>query len=283
MNQTECLVCHEPLTIVSKIRVHPTCETDPQIVASEVFALLRNGILNAPRGKQRMIGPSEIGQPCGRKLGYRLGQVEKTQREDVKWKPFVGTALHEQVANMIAGHEIARFGDGTDTTVSQRWLVEEKVTVGTVNGIEITGSADLFDAHNGVVFDWKFVGENMLRKYKIEGPGQQYQWQAHLYGQGFVNAGFDVRSVAVIFMTRDGDFTDRVVWAETFNPHIAAKALTRLTGIDDLLTGLGVETALEHLETAENYCKWCPWFVKDSPNIATGCPGHATETPTLAG
>lgn len=274
MNQTQCLVCHKPLTVVSKIRVHPTCELDPQIVAGEVFGLLRDGILNQPRGKQRMIGPSEIGQPCGRRLGYRLGQVPKTQREDIKWKPFVGTALHEQVATLVATHEIARFGDGSDTTVSTRWLVEERVTVGEVNGIEITGSADLFDAHHGVVFDWKFVGETMLRKYKNEGPGQQYQWQAHLYGQGFINAGFDVRSVAVIFMTRDGDFTDRVVWAEPFNPDIAAKALERLTGVDDLLTELGTPAALELLDTAANYCKWCPWFRKESTNIATGCPGH---------
>lgn len=274
MTTIECLICDQPLTPVGKLRIHPTCEIDPQIVAGEVFALVRSGILDQPRGKQRMIGPSEIGQPCSRRLGYRLAQVEKTQREDVKWKPFVGTALHEQVGNIIAKHEISRFGDGSDTTVEPRWHVEERVTVGTVNDVEITGSCDLFDAHHGVVFDWKFVGDTALHKYKTQGPGQQYQWQAHLYGQGWVNAGYDVRSVAVIFMTRDGDFGDRIVWAEPFDPQIAVKALDRLAGVDTLLTELGNEAALELLDTAENYCKWCPWFRKDSTNVATGCPGH---------
>lgn len=268
-----CVVCEQPLIEVTTGSIHPTCEVDPQVVAAEVFTILREGILNQPRGKQRMIGPSEIGQPCARRIGYRIAQVPRTQREDVAWKPFVGTSLHEMVGNIIARHEIARFSNDQGDT-KPRWHVEERVTVGTVNGVEITGSCDLFDQETGTVFDWKFVGDRKLNQYKAEGPGQQYTWQAHLYGQGWVKAGYEVRNVAIIFMTRDGNFDDRIVWSEPFDPEIAAIALERLASIDTLIDELGAADALSVLDTASNYCQYCPWFRKNSDNVATGCPGH---------
>lgn len=268
-----CIVCEQPLIEVTTGSMHPTCEVDPQVVAAEVFTIVRDGILNQPRSQQRMIGPSEIGQPCARRIGYRIAQVPRTQREDVAWKPFVGTSLHEMVGNIIARHELKRFGDGSEPT-NPRWHVEERVTVGTVNGVEITGSCDLFDQATGTVFDWKFVGDRKLNEYGRQGPGQQYTWQAHLYGQGWVNGGYEVRNVAIIFMTRDGDFNDRTVWSEPFDPDIAAKALDRLGSIDTLIDELGADSALDLLDTASNYCSYCPWFRANSTNTATGCPGH---------
>lgn len=273
-----CLVCEQPLIVVTDIRVHPTCDMDPQIAVGDVFATIRHGMIYTPRSGQRMIGPSEIGQPCERRIGYRLAQVPKTRVEDAAWMPFIGTSVHEQLADIVARTELARWNPDGSNDPAPRWHVEERVTVGTVAGIDITGSCDLFDAQYGIVYDHKVVSKNKIREtYRPHGPGEQYRLQAHLYGKGFEDAGHDVRHVAIIFWTRDGQFEDRHVWTEPYDRQIAIDALARLERINTLLTELGPQDALPLLEATESYCTYCPWFHRGANDPAKSCAGVERE------
>jgi len=271
-----CLACGEPMTPITGIRVHPTCQTNPDVSASSLFGLIESDIVGQPRTLQTRIGPSEIGVPCDRRLGYKLAGVPEVNARDVAWKPYVGTALHEQIGNLMARHEIARFDDDNDAT--PRFHVEERVSVGQVNGVEITGSCDLFDEHTGIVWDWKFTTRNKIREtYRPHGPGEQYRVQAHLYGYGWARQGKDIRHVGVVFMTRDGEFHDRHVWHEPYDQQVALDALQRLEGIAVAIEHLGGEFTIPTLSTASAYCNFCPWHKTNATEIPRSCPGHSKQ------
>ena len=278
-----CLACREPMTEVTGIRVHPTCNTDPDLAATEAFTLFEKAIIGQPRSLQTRIGPSELGVPCDRRIGYHLAGIERTNDRGVAWKPFVGTALHEQFGTMLAAHELERFAADPDAT--PRHHVEERVSVGMVGDTEITGSCDWFDEHLGAVWDFKFVTRNRIREvFRPHGPGEQYRRQTHLYGRGFQRAGYDVRTVGVIWFTRDGEFADRHVWHEPYAEQVAIDTLARATSIQSALDALGPEFTLPTLPTADAYCNFCPWHKTNATDISRSCPGHPqeiAETPTL--
>lgn len=278
-----CLACNQPLMVASAIRVHPTCDHNPDAAASELFGVIANAITNQPRSLQKRIGPSEVGVPCDRRIGFKLaGAPEINNKHGVGWTAFIGTAVHEQFAQIFGNVEMARWDAGE----APRWYVEERVTSGQISDTDIDGNCDLFDTWTGNVWDWKITTKNKIREtYRPHGPGDQYTVQAHSYGRGWAARGFDVRNVGIVFMTRDGQFTDRHVWHAPFQPEISARAFDRATRIDQALIQLGPEYVLPELSTAESYCNYCPWFKANSTHVPSGCPGHPKEAhalPTLA-
>lgn len=243
----------------------------PDEFVTEIFTEVRDAILNSPRSLQVKIGPSEIGNPCARRIAYKITGQPEVNTRGVAWKPFVGTAIHEQMATIMAAAEIKRFQDDPDAT--PRWRVEERVTVGQINGVDITGNADLYDQHRGVVYDWKFVGNRALEKYRANGPGEQYRTQAHLYGRGFASQGLPVHHVAVVFMTRDGEFKDRVLWHEPYDEQVAIDALERASTIAGAMELLGAADALALIPATESWCGNCPYFKAGSSDLTVACPG----------
>lgn len=283
-----CPACGTPLDLAltrAGHGIHPTCvmpETTPDGLATELFTLVADRINRAPRSLQTAPGPSELGTPCDRRLGYKLAGTTPVNDRGTAWKPFVGTAIHEQLADVFTRAERAASDAGT----APRWHVEERVNVGEIDGTEIHGSCDLYDSWTGTVWDWKTVARNKIREhYRPHGPGAQYRAQAHLYGRGWVRAGLPVNTVGIIFFTRDGEFTDRHVWSEPYNEQVAVDALERAGSIARALAALGPEFTIPTLPTADAYCAFCPYYSKNTPNVATGCPGHVSNKApmTLAG
>lgn len=242
-----------------------------------------DAITNHPRSLQVAIGPSEIGTACPRKLLYKLtGVPEKPQKPN--WKATVGTGGHLwQEETFDRANQT--FALSTGAPGVERWLIEETVTVGTdANGLPITGHCDLFDRLTSTVIDHKFVGKTQLAKYKSKGPSAQYRAQAHLYGQGWTNAGIEVRDVAICFLPRDGELRDHYWWTEPFDPQVAADALQRMHGLQLAHQALG-DAAFAAVGTADDYCSFCPFYQPAATDLATGCPGHpgaiATPEPAL--
>lgn len=273
-----CAYCHEPFTAVGKARLHPTCSPNPDVLASELFGIIEEAIAVQPRSLQRRIGPSEMGVPCERRIGYKLAGTPEVNRVGaVNWKAYIGTAVHEQFAQIFAQREVDSMG--SDAWAGPRWFVEEKVSPGiTLDGVDIDGSCDLFDAVNGAVWDWKVTTRNKIREgYRPHGVGEQYEIQAQLYGAGWALKGFDVRTVGVIFFTRDGEFTDRHVWHAPFDQGVADCAIGRVTAIQNALDALTPEVALPLLATGQAYCNFCPYFAAKAANDSRSCAGHQME------
>jgi hypothetical protein len=267
--------CDEAITRLG-LGLHPACpavESDPELVAAEVFTIVKDALLGSERSSQTRIGPSEMGHPCSRRVGHKLAGTPALVSKSVAWKPEVGTMIHAALAEIMAAHEI-RSGD----ELTPRWHVEERVTVGTVCGEDITGTCDLFDSHGGIVIDWKTTSPAMLKRYRSSGPGDSYRTQAHLYGRGWQNAGHAVRHVMVIWLVRDGEYTDRHVWTEPYDEQAALDALERIETIRLALDAHGPAAVLPLLPVVESYCQNCDYFRRGEDDLTLGCPG-AKEIP----
>lgn len=245
----------------------------PQVVFEEIVGELRESIVNHPRSLQRRIGPSEIGNPCPRGLIAALFDLPKLP-EPPNLRAWVGTQMHAGMEGIMADSFMQHAAD------SPRYLLEHKVTVGEIAGEPLTGSVDCFDVLSGTVVDYKSKSKTRLLDHRRHGPGLTYRVQAHSYGLGMFNAGYDVNQVMFLFLPRDGEFSDIFYWAEPFDPQIALDALTRanqLHALGVLLTPQGALDALPHCDG--EFCRTCGNY---RPPYGLGAPrALATTTAEL--
>lgn len=227
---------------------------------------------NSPRSVQRSIGPSEVGEPCARKLAYKLLGTARTNTSTDPLPSLVGTGAHAWLADMFTA-ENARLG-------RQRWLVEQPLQCG-----DVSGHGDLYDADTCKVIDHKFPGAGAMKKYRANGPSDVYRIQAHLYGLGHVNAGRRVDHVAILFFPRGGMLADAWLWQEPYDETVAQGALDRLFGI---ASAIDAWTEITNGDTSATLaaipgdpsplCNWCPYMSYASNDLSSGCPGEATES-----
>lgn len=239
--------------------------SDPELLRRELLVTIRRRITAHPRSAQQVIGPSELGTPCLRRLALKLSGVTSSQAS-AAWRPTVGTAVHTWLADTF---------DAAERDNPGRWATEARVMVGTVGGREIWGSCDLYDRTTATVVDWKVVGATTLRTARRSGPSEQYRTQLHLYGRGYRNAGLPVERVAIMYLPSSGELADAVWWSEQYTEDVALQALSRADGLVAAMYAAGPEVVVPALPTAEAYCTGCPWF---DPGARTplACPGHQT-------
>jgi hypothetical protein len=217
-----------------------------------------------PRHLQVELGPSEVGHPCMRKLAFGLMGVEQCNPD---WDPLpsiIGTATHSwlqsaaQFANEVAGRE--------------RWLAERRVTVTT----GLSGTADLFDRDTSTVIDWKVPGQSRFQMYR-KNMSVVFQGQAHLYGLGFENAGFEVQRVAVALLPRGGTLRGMHVWQEPYDREFARGVLQRRDAVIALVNDFGVQDypdRYQWIPVSPYDCRFCSWF-KPDPKSPIQCRGDA--------
>lgn len=223
----------------------------PQVLDDYVDVIQRS-IAAHPRSLQKRIGPSEVGMDCTRRLIHKLAGDDEPEDGRIPWKPAIGTAMHSQLEEWFNA-------DNAAYDPMQRWICEDRVSVGEVDGIgEITGSTDLFDTYTCTVLDHKIVGNSTLTKYRNHGPSRQYRTQAHLYGRGWVRRGWPVTRVAICFLPREGEWSKRYLWTEPYDEQVALDALDRLGMLVNLIRVVGKDTALAAYEPCDSpFCPWC--------------------------
>jgi hypothetical protein len=244
----------------------------PKVLAqqTELDGLIEAHINNAPRTLQVEPGPSEIGIPCDLRLGYKLARhPEVNVDRPLSWKAWIGTNVHRGLEELLSLANMARPGwelDGVD-----RYQLEQRVTVGGLDGTDISGNSDLY--LDGVVWDWKIPGGTTLRKYKKDNhPGDQYETQGHVYGLGHELAGRPVTDIAIYMLPRDQEWKQRWLWSAPYDRQRALDALERGDGIAKLVAALG-PNAFPLLKRRESWCRNCPQFKPGSQDLSDGCPG----------
>jgi hypothetical protein len=235
-------------------------------VRADLIDVISRTILAHPRSQQKRIGPSEIGTPCTRKLGYKLAGVEAVRPPSPAWRPTVGTAVHTWLQVAFEAENRALGWD--------RWVTEAKVAPGTIGGTIITGHCDLFDLLTGTVIDWKIPGPSSIKaKKSAKSPGETYRVQAHAYGLGFANAkGYEVRHVGIMFLPSAGELSDHYYWTEPFDPLLAIEAFERADAVANTIKVMGSD-AIEYLPAVNDYCSNCEWWSPGSTDARVGCPG----------
>jgi hypothetical protein len=195
----------------------------PQEAIKDLRGLIEHGITNQPRSLQKRIGPSEIGNPCDHCLAAKLAGWQQVDN-DIPWLPFIGTAVHAALEQLVLTYEANR---NAVHTTGRRFLTEARTMVGVIDGQEIWGSTDLVDLEAAMTNDFKIVGASTLRSAKA-GPSQVYRVQQHLYAKGWNDAGYRIDHVGIAYLPRNAvSLSEGVWWSEPFNRDIAEKALER--------------------------------------------------------
>lgn len=234
-----------------------------------------------PRQRQTRIGPSEIGVPCERYIGYTLAEHPKRDTP-TNWRSIVGTAVHDwlQRAADTWDQDLILLGLVSDDT-GLHWVTEKRVTVGVLEQVAISGSFDLYHAPTATLIDHKIVSPTSLKNKRSKGPGNQYRAQLHLYGMGATMLGLPVKDVAINFLPSSGELKDQFWWSEPYDPIIAQTSWFRLQAISDHVRANGIDGMFD-LTPAEHYCGTCPFMRANSTDPHAGCPGVGT-TPARTG
>jgi len=235
--------------------------TPAKQLEQRIARIIRNSDSNKPRSLQVNIGPSEVGEPCLRKLAYKLIQVPKVNEFSDPWPAISGTAIHEWLASA--------FGETNDGD----WLVEHRITARP----GLSGTVDLFDVANGIVIDHKCVGATSMKARKLEGPTHQQLVQLHIYAYGLEQQGHEVKQVALAFYPLGGMLSGLHVWVGDYNEQIALDAMSRMDDLITLLTAADVEENPENWKVIpiepSRTCNYCPWYTPDSDDLTKGCAG----------
>lgn len=240
--------------------------SDPELLRAEYLDIVTRAIDGHERSQQTALGPSEIGHPCARRLGYKLlGHDENPGQPN--WKATVGTALHTWLEEAFGADNRRHYQPDGD-----RWVLEQTLYCGQVLDQALLGHCDLYDQVTFTVVDHKTVGPEQLRKYKANGPGEQYRIQAHIYGRGWQLRGRRVDTVAVMFLPRNGELKDAYWWHEPYDEQIAVAGIQRVEGIARTVKSLG-DPALALLPTADAWCRLCPYYLRGATDVTEGCPG----------
>jgi hypothetical protein len=234
--------------------------TPGQQLADQLRELITQAGIWTPRGKQVVIGPSEIGHECSRRLAYKLLDWEKPNESgSSSWAAQVGTAIHAYLAEVFGKLE--------------GYEVEQRVQI----RANLSGTVDLYDTVRGIVLDWKTVGFTQLKERRSSGATIQQQVQIQLYGYGKAQAGATVNKVGLVYLPTSGALDDMHVELFDYDESVAIKALSRIDDIYTLLSTVDVEAnpqmwgVIPAVPTRN--CNWCPYFLPFSKDLEKGCNG----------
>lgn len=249
----------------------------------DLFAVIDDKMAAHPRGLQVEIGPSEIGNPCERALAYKLGNVPPAGIDLHRWRPQVGTFIHDGLAGWFAD---ANDDPAYSDIPIPRFLVEVPVCVGELYpGREIWGHVDLLDLLTGTVIDYKAPGPTGMKRGKA-GPkltDAQYRTQLHLYGRGVRRTyGLPVTRCAILRLPTAGERSDATFQIEPYNEIVAVAGLMRAARIARLVDAVGGGVAASVLPATEHHCMFCDWHKPRATDLTCACPGVGKDAARAA-
>ncbi len=255
--------------------------------AVEIRRVILEHAARAPRTLQQHLGPSELGVPCDRQVAGKMAALPATNHVVDPWPSIVGTALHAWEADAMDADNLR--------TMVRRWVTEMRVTPHP----DHPGTADLYDAQEQAVVDWKNLGPTSLQKIRKGGPliertgltaigPRHYRAQLFMYGLGYVLLGLPVRKVVIAAMPRTGSSLDGMyVRDEDFT----SDGYTLLPEPQALLTEVFADTLRRRAQAEaitagqlrfsdvpaapdDDNCYFCPFYrPQAAKDGGSGCPG----------
>jgi len=205
------------------------------------------------RSKQTQVGPSEIGG-CKRKVWYRLNAQPETNDNQSKLAAIMGTAIHAAIEEAI----------GAIDPEGKEYLVETEVAYG-----DMKAHVDLFVPSTGAVIDWKTSKIKNLSYF----PSNQQRWQVQVYGYLLSKNGYEVKTVNLVAIARDGAEKDVKVHTEPYDETMALAALAWLDNVKK-------STTLPEPEKDQSFCKdYCQYY---DATEQMGCGGLKKERIVLS-
>lgn len=101
-------------------------------------------------------------------------------------------------------------------------------------------------------------------------PSHSEIWQVQTYGYLLDANGYEVKTVSLVAIPRDGEMADIKVYTEDYNPEVAKAALSWLQELKDIVAGAG--PAPDPEEKVAFCSKYCSFY---DPSGEIGCPSTA--------
>jgi len=166
----------------------------------------------------------------------------------------MGTAIHAAIEEAI----------GALDPDAKEYLVETEVAFG-----DMKAHVDLFVPSTGAVIDWKTSKIKNLGYF----PSTQQRWQVQLYGYLLSKNGYEVKTVNLVAIARDGSEKDIKVHTEPYDEVMALTALNWLASVK-------ASTVLPEPEKDQSFCKdYCQYY---DVTEEMGCGGLKKERIVLS-
>jgi hypothetical protein len=166
----------------------------------------------------------------------------------------MGTAIHTAIEDAI----------GSLDPEGKEYLVETEVSYG-----DMKAHVDLFVPSTGAVIDWKTSKIKNLSYF----PSNQQRWQVQLYGYLLSKNGYEVKTVNLVAIARDGSEKDIKVHTEPYDEVMALAALSWLANVK-------ASETLPEPEKDESFCKdYCQYY---DASGEMGCTGLKKERIVLS-
>ena len=185
------------------------------------------------RSLQTEVGPSEIGG-CRRKVWYRLNAQPHTNDNQSKLAAIMGTAIHAAIEEAI----------GAIDPEGKEYLVETEVAYG-----DMKAHVDLFVPGTGAVIDWKTSKIKNMSYF----PSNQQRWQVQIYGYLLSKNGYEVKTVNLVAIARDGAEKDIKVHTE---PYDETMALAALSWLENVKASPELPPAEKDVSFCKDYCQY---------------------------
>lgn len=238
-----------------------TCnDTPPFDVSRALIDQVKDYAAWSPRSQQTMIGASEIGTPCSRRLAYKLLGVEAVNTDTDSWPAIVGTSVHTYLERA--------FKKNPD------YMTEVKVVLEPWT----KGTADLVHLPSKTVIDHKVVGATALKTYRSKGMSDQYRVQLNMYALGLRLQDIEIDNIAIMFWSRSGMMRDAFSITEAYDEALVEQTFARFDAIK-AMTEMGT-SALPLIPTTPTHCVYCPFFFPLSSDATESCNGQKTVDPT---
>lgn len=192
-----------------------------------ILDLLKNP---GERDKQRLIGPSEIGNPCDFCVANRLLNVPKGSSQ--YWLGAkIGTAIHAELEREEEKHIVKPQSGKFRVLKGAR--IEQSVELGHIEGYgTVRAKPDLVIVSENHLVDHKTSSKKKVQHYKLDGVPMQYVYQQQLYAWALNKAGITIERISLSFINREGT-TDSDIWIHSFDydESLALRAWDRLNSI----------------------------------------------------
>lgn len=190
------------------------------------------------RSKQTAIGVSSLGD-CRRKVWHMIQGDKPTNDNVLRLPAIMGTAIHAAI-------EAAIKDEGAENLHHARYLIEHRVEI---DGLP-PATIDFFDTIEHEVIDWKTITKKNIDYFVT----QQKRWQVQVYGYLMTQAGYEVKTVTLIGIPRDGSEKDIVTHSEPYNRDVALEALQWLADLREVTDAPAPER--DPATFCKNYCQF---------------------------
>ena len=207
---------------------------------------LRDADSQKKRSVQVELGASSVGG-CRAQAWHILNQTPTTNHDTESLAAIMGTAMHSAIHDALKAHDI--FGDD--------FILEEGFS-----DEYFKGHCDFYSRKAEAVFDFKTVTLEKMAKNGL--PTKQQKLQVNIYGS-LISQHYPVKTVGLVFIPRDGKFSDIRVWQADYDPKLVEEARTWVSEIKAMTSPPPPENS------AKFFCKpYCKFY---DPTGEIGCVG----------